>query len=186
MRKFEEAFGEYIDAASEDLLNSKDLEGIKDYSTELPSRKPLGENYLHVNKSFTANTNATKELAEKYNKINVRRKIHESLKFGATEEDLEKEVLGDFGKEILEVMQAHGITGSAVWESLDLLKNYLGKEPNVDESISNWKSNKNQEDNSEEDSAEDNEDDLEESIGKKAKMLRKKILARKILEKQSF
>ena len=77
---------------------------------------------------FNENTNATSELA----------RLQETLMYGATEEDLEKEVQGSFGRELCELLINHGITGEAVEDALKCFEEIIGKEPNVQELLDNW------------------------------------------------
>lgn len=77
---------------------------------------------------FNENTNATSELAH----------IQETLMYGATEEDLENEVQGSFGRELCELLINHGITGEAVADALKCFEDIIGKEPNVQELLDNW------------------------------------------------
>lgn len=79
-------------------------------------------------KRFKENTNATAELA----------RIQETLMYGATEEDLENEVQGSFGRELCELLINHGITGEAVADALKCFEDIVGKEPNVQELLDNW------------------------------------------------
>jgi len=129
-------------------------------------------------KKMNVHTNAVKELLESH-----KDELQENLKYGATPEELEAEVRGDFGREVLEVCQNHNITGTAIWDAIDILKAILGDEPNVDEAISSWGGS----DDSDSDSSSEDDSTVEESTKKdfpKSLEEMTKILRHKIAEKK--
>lgn len=98
---------------------------------------------------FNENTNATSELA----------RLQETLMYGATEEDLEKEVQGSFGRELCELLINHGITGEAVSDALKCFEDIIGKEPNVQELLDNWQGGDDDDDGYVDDDGEDYSDE---------------------------
>lgn len=82
-------------------------------------------------RKFNEHTNPTKELVRKM-------RMQETLKYGSTREDLEDELRESLGLELLQLLQSHGVTGSAVSEIFDVFLEMTGENPDVDELIANW------------------------------------------------
>ena len=198
-------YADALEAADKSLLGFKESTSSGKVTTFIRkkthnSKQFLNEDYNNARK-MNMNTNAVAEFV-KANKS----KLKENLMFGATEEDLEKEVTGSLGRDILAVFEAHNVTGKAVWEVIDILKNFVGKEPDIEELLTNWESNEGDEDTdadegSEEDFDEESEEDfdegsdeteetedeeMEESVEEFPKTLEEmtKALRRKIAEKR--
>lgn len=160
-------YADALEAADRSLLGFKESTSGGKVTTFIRkkthnSKQFLNEDYNNARK-MNMNTNAVAEFV-KANKS----KLKENLMFGATEEDLEKEVTGSLGRDILAVFEAHNVTGKAVWDVIDILKNFVGKEPDIEELLTNWESNEGDEDTdvdegSEEDfSDEESEEDFDE------------------------
>ena len=158
-------YADALEAADRSLLGFKESTSGGKVTTFIRkkthnSKQFLNEDYNNARK-MNMNTNAVAEFV-KANKS----KLKENLMFGATEEDLEKEVTGSLGRDILAVFEAHNVTGKAVWDVIDILKNFVGKEPDIEELLTNWESNEGDEDtdaDSEEDfSDEESEEDFDE------------------------
>lgn len=191
-------YADALEAADRSLLGFKESTSGGKVTTFIRkkthnSKQFLNEDYNNARK-MNMNTNAVAEFV-KANKS----KLKENLMFGATEEDLEKEVTGSLGRDILAVFEAHNVTGKAVWDVIDILKNFVGKEPDIEELLTNWESNEGDEDTdvdegSEEDfdegsdETEETEDDeeMDESVEEFPKTLEEmtKTLRRKIAEKR--
>lgn len=185
-------FDEAFSAADKDLLSFDEARRAKDDIPMTFTKKT--HNSVHfldeakiAKRKMSEKTNAVAELLEAN-----KNKLKEELKLGATPEELEEEVRGEFGREILEICQAHGITRSAIWDAFDILKALIGEEPDVDEEIEKWggsSSSDSGDDFSEDDDSaeEETDDDLEESfpqtIEEMTKVLRKKIAEKRIREK---
>lgn len=141
-----------LDEADNDLMSFKETRFCKgDIPTKLAKKTHNSPDFLDEEKikqrKMNADTNATAEL--------VGANINEALMFGATEEDLENELIdGGLGKDVLEVFKNHNITGKAIWDSLTKLKTYIGADPNIDEALNSV--------GSAEDSNEDESADTEE------------------------
>lgn len=155
-------YADALEAADRSLLGFKESTSGGKVTTFIRkkthnSKQFLNEDYNNARK-MNMNTNAVAEFV-KANKS----KLKENLMFGATEEDLEKEVTGSLGRDILAVFEAHNVTGKAVWEVIDILKNFVGKEPDIEELLTNWESNEGDEDSDvEEGSEEGSEEDFDE------------------------
>lgn len=169
-------FESALNEADESLLSFKEARkpkgAIPTNIREKKSQNPA--NFLNeeeINKGkMTVKTNAVKEMLKE-------RRLAEQLRYGAGPEELEAEVIGEFGKSILKICQKHNITGKAIWEAFDILKTYIGDTPNVDEALTNWKKSEDT----------DNEEELEEDqsysskLSKKQKKIKENYLARKTL-----
>lgn len=156
MTKNKALFDEALSEADQDILSFKEA---RMYKSGIPStfakKRTNDKNFLLKGRDhFSNKTNATKEFLESH------KKLAETLKFGSTEEDLEEEVSGSLGLEILQVLQKHGVTGDAIEKVFKTLNTLIGKDPNVDELINGW--GPAGDDESEEESEEDyaDEDDV--------------------------
>ncbi len=157
MTKNKALFDEALTEADQDILSFKEA---RMYKSGIPStfakKRTNDKNFLLKERDhFSNKTNATKEFLESH------KKLAETLKFGSTEEDLEEEVSGSLGLEILQVLQKHGVTGDAIEKVFKTLNTLIGKDPNVDELINGWGPAEDDEssDEPEEGSDEDYEDD---------------------------
>lgn len=202
MTKNKALFDDALTEADQDILSFKEA---RMYKSGIPStfagKKTNDKNFLLKERDhFSNKTNATKEFLESH------KKLAETLKFGSTEEDLEEEVSGSLGLEILQVLQKHGVTGDAIEKVFKTLNTLIGKDPNVDELINGWgpagddeSSDESEEDyeedtsdeGSEEDFGDDEESDepVEESrmrryntLEEMTRDIRKRIAERRILE----
>lgn len=191
---YEEAFG----AADKDLLSFDEARRSREsIPTTFTKKTHNSVNFLNedaiAKRKMSEKTNAVAELLEA-NKD----KLKEELKLGATPEELEEEVRGDFGREILEICQAHGITRSAIWDAFDILKALIGEEPDVDEEVEKWGGSSDDsdtveadaEDDYEEDDSSEDDEEMEESVERfpqtieeMTKVLRHKIAEKRIREK---
>lgn len=134
MTKNKALFDEALSEADQDILSFKEA---RMYKSGIPStfakKRTNDKNFLLRERDhFSNKTNATKEFLESH------KKLAETLKFGSTEEDLEEEVSGSLGLEILQVLQKHGVTGDAIEKVFKTLNTLIGKDPNVDELINGW------------------------------------------------
>lgn len=164
MTKNKALFDDALTEADQDILSFKEA---RMYKSGIPptfaGKKTNDKNFLLKERDhFSNKTNATKEFLESH------KKLAETLKFGSTEEDLEEEVSGSLGLEILQVLQKHGVTGDAIEKVFKTLNTLIGKDPNVDELINGWGPAEDDEsgDESEEDYEEDTSDEgSEEDFG---------------------
>lgn len=183
---YEEAFG----AADSDLLS---FDEARRDSSEIPTtftRKTHNSIYFLdedkiSHRKMNEKTNAVAELLEA-NKS----QLQETLMYGADPEELEKEVRGDLGREILEVLKEHNVTGKAIWDAIDILRAILGDDPSVNDAIESWggsSENTDSEDtSSDEEDNSSGEDTVEESVENFPKTIEEmsKILKHKIAEKK--
>lgn len=148
-REYEASVDLYNDALDEvdsDLLNFEDASACRDrIPTRLRRKTHNSVDFLDEDKisrrKMNADTSAIQELAEKYEG-----RFNEGLMFGATQKDLENEVTqGGLGLELLKVFKKHNITGEAIWDSIKILKNLIGADPDVLEAIETLKTKTNDE-----------------------------------------
>lgn len=166
-REYEASVDLYNDALDEvdsDLLNFEDASACRDrIPTRLRRKTHNSVDFLDEDKisrrKMNADTSAIQELAEKYEG-----RFNEGLMFGATQKDLENEVTqGGLGLDLLKVFKKHNITGEAIWDSIKILKNLIGADPDILEAIETLKAKTN--DKSEEVTDDENteiEDDVED------------------------
>lgn len=164
MTKNKALFDEALTEADQDILSFKEARMYKSGIPSTFAKKGTNDkNFLLKERDhFSNKTNATKEF------LGSHKKLAETLKFGSTEEDLEEEVSGSLGLEILQVLQKHGVTGDAIEKVFKTLNTLIGKDPNVDELINGWGPAEDDEsyDESEEGSEEDTSDEgSEEDFG---------------------
>jgi hypothetical protein len=130
-------------------------------------------------KNFSTKTNALLEFVEN-------NKMNEALMYGATQEDLEKEVQGEFGKEILEVCKEHNITGSAIFDAFDIMKSIIGDDPDVNAAIASWGGDSSE--SEEEAEGEDEDEEIEESfksLDEMTRAIRKRIAEKRLRERMN-
>lgn len=131
-------------------------------------------------KNFSTKTNALLEFVEN-------NKMNEALMYGATQEDLEKEVQGEFGKEILEVCKEHNITGSAIFDAFDIMKSIIGDDPDVNAAIASWGGDSDESEGSEGDEeVSDDDEEIEESfksLDEMTRAIRKRIAEKRLRER---
>lgn len=148
-REYEASVDLYNDALDEvdsDLLNFEDASACRDrIPTRLRRKTHNSVDFLDEDKisrrKMNADTSAIQELAEKYEG-----RFNEGLMFGATQKDLENEVTqGGLGLELLKVFKKHNITGEAIWDSIKILKNFIGADPDILEAIETLRTKTNDE-----------------------------------------
>lgn len=185
---YEEAFG----AANSDLLNFDEARRCQEeipttFRHKTHNRADFLDEAAVARRKISEKTNAVEELLEANQDL-----LKEELSYGATPEELEAEVRGDFGRQILEICKEHNITRSAIWDALDILKAILGDEPEVEQALESWGGNSTAEEEEDVDTEEtdDESEDMEESVENFPKTisemtiaLRKKIAEKKIREK---
>lgn len=154
-------FEDALKEADADIL---DFAHARRTSPEIPTNfnKKTGnrKDFLFEKKNvYSTKTNAVQELLENH-------RVEEALMYGATEEDLEQEVAGTFGVEILEVCKNHNITGTAIFDAFEILKTMLGEDPDVNAAIASWGSEPGEQEVVEDDSEDEGEEDeeIEESL----------------------
>lgn len=212
-RKYDEdmaLINEGYEASTKDLLtfseSSKNRSRIETHiNKKVSNDKDFLNEKVQRAKNMNADTNATAELANRYRQ----RKLHEKLMYGSSKEDLTKEIVqGGLGKDIFLTMKKHGITGSAIWDTLKQLKSYAGSDNDINDLIDQLTQEQetsgteedeaaeetaeedvgdfdeaNDENASEEEPTEDSENDeesVQESLEEQVKALRKSLAIRNL------
>lgn len=186
-KQFNESVALYEKALGDTDRNLLNFREARRFSDEIPvhfgrktrnSRHFLDEDRIASHKMNTK-TNAIQEFVKEHQTA-----LNETLRFGATKEDLENEVKGDFGREVLEVLQKHNITGKAIWEALDVLKDLIGDSPDIDAALGEWVSKTvEDEEVNEDESIDENKDNFPTNLEEMTKTLRKKIAERRITKR---
>ena len=183
-------FDDALREADNSLLQFSESRQLKDTGRLNWTKTHNPKNFLNEEamsnyraRKFDESTNATAELLEARSRKPSRR-ISETLKFGSTKEDLQAELEADLGLDLLKVLQAHGITGTAVPLVMDGFTDIVGKEPDVDALIAEWGSG---EDGDEADTEEGEDEGMENEapeeeapIEEMVKSLRKKVYENRI------
>lgn len=138
-KRFNRSAALYEDALKEAdgcLRNFRDSMYYEGVVTEIKKKTHNSKDFLNEskNRKMNMNTNAVEELIKAKGK-----NLKETLMLGSTKEDLEEELEnGTLGLDILQVFLNHNITGAMVWQALDVLKDMVGAEPDVEDLINNW------------------------------------------------
>lgn len=165
-KRFNRSAALYEDALKEAdgcLRNFRDSMYYEGVVTEIKKKTHNSKDFLNEskNRKMNMNTNAVEELIKAKGK-----NLKETLMLGSTKEDLEEELEnGTLGLDILQVFLNHNITGAMVWQALDVLKDMVGAEPDVEDLINNWQveGEETEEDVSDEEEVDDTTDEEEDT-----------------------
>lgn len=165
-KRFNRSAALYEDALKEAdgcLRNFRDSMYYEGVVTEIKKKTHNSKDFLNEskNRKMNMNTNAVEELIKAKGK-----NLKETLMLGSTKEDLEEELEnGTLGLDILQVFLNHNITGAMVWQALDVLKDMVGAEPDVEDLINNWQveGEETEEDVSDEEEVDDTADEEEDT-----------------------
>lgn len=165
-KRFNRSAALYEDALKEAdgcLRNFRDSMYYEGVVTEIKKKTHNSKDFLNEskNRKMNMNTNAVEELIKAKGK-----NLKETLMLGSTKEDLEEELEnGTLGLDILQVFLNHNITGAMVWQALDVLKDMVGAEPDVEDLINNWQveGEEAEEDVSDEEEVDDTADEEEDT-----------------------
>ena len=173
-KRFNRSAALYEDALKEAdgcLRNFRDSMYYEGVVTEIKKKTHNSKDFLNESKNksrkMNMNTNAVEELIKAKG-----RNLKETLMLGSTKEDLEDELEnGTLGLDILQVFLNHNITGAMVWQALDVLKDMVGAEPDVEDLINNWSvEGEETEEDVSDDEGDEEVEDTEEDTGEDEEM----------------